>query len=366
MSAKILVLCCPLCKGDMLLNEEAYYCVPCQRGYPIILGIPDFRIYPDPYIDYEDDHNKARYLVENSRELDFEGMLRLYWQITPHVSSDRAERFIRHALALVDKGVADLREIEQLSVGRGHIGSRSVLEIGCGTGGFLVAASQRFEQVIGYDIAFRWLVIAKKRLEEAGLDIPLICGCTEHMPFRDESFDLVVAEDVIEHVRQQDTTLDECYRVAVNGGAFFLSTPNRFSLTPEPHVRVWGVGFLPRRLMKPYVKLVKGIKYDFIRVLSLPELKRLLRNSHFEDARIVLPTIPPEEVKNFSAFEKLQVKGYDLIRKTPIARVFLFFFGPFFHALSFVRKTDSRKAPIMAKTAENHHIKTENQHANWR
>lgn len=63
------------------------------------------------------------YLVENSRDLDFEGMVRLYWKITPKVSEDRAERFIRHALALVDKGVADLREIDRLSSGRGRIGS---------------------------------------------------------------------------------------------------------------------------------------------------------------------------------------------------------------------------------------------------
>lgn len=70
----------------------------------------------------------------------------------------------------------------------------------------------------------------------------------------------------------------------------------------------------------------------------------MLRNSHFEDHQVVLPTIPPEEVKNFSAFEKLQVQVYDLIRKTPVVRAFLYFFGPFFHALSFVRKETPGRA----------------------
>lgn len=338
------LFCCPLCKGPLSFEEEAYFCRSCRRTYPVILDIPDFRVFPDPYIDYEEDRQKAKYLVEQSRDLDFQGMVRLYWKITPHVSEDRAERFIRHAIALVDKGVANLKEIEELTANRGQPGPRTILEIGCGTGGFLIAAKQRVERVVGVDIAFRWLVVARKRLDEAGLDIPLVCSCAENLPFKDGVFDLIVAEDVLEHVRQQDVTLNECYRVSSGDGVLFLSTPNRFSLTPEPHVRVWGVGFLPRRWMKPYVKLVKGISYDFIRVLSFPELRRLLRNSSFHDHQILLPAVTAGQVKDLSAFERAQASVYEVVRKTPLFRALLYLFGPFFLALCYARKDGGRGA----------------------
>jgi SAM-dependent methyltransferase len=162
------------------------------------------------------------------------------------------------------------------------------------------------------------------------------------LPFNDGSFDLVIAENVLEHVREQAAALKECYRVTRDEGILFLSTPNRFGLTPEPHVRVWGVGFLPRRWMKPYVKLVKGIPYEHIRILSLFALKRLLRDSSFKVHQIVLPAAPIDQVKNFSAFEKLQAAVYESIRKTPVMRAFLYLFGPFFHVLCRAHKQENR------------------------
>jgi ubiquinone/menaquinone biosynthesis C-methylase UbiE/uncharacterized protein YbaR (Trm112 family) len=338
-------LCCPRCKGPLDSGAEQYACVPCQSIYPIVLGIPDFRVFPDPYISVQDDYRKAEYLVDHSAGLNFEGMLRLYWKITPHVEEDRAARFIRNALALADKGRARLREIERLSDEQGGLGSQAALEIGCGTGGFLVAAAGRFQQVVGIDIAFRWLVVARKRLVEAGLEMPLICACAEHLPFMtfdNDGFDLIIAEDVLDHVEDQAAALAECHRVARRDGALFMVTPNRFSLAPEPHVRVWGVGFLPRRWMDRYVKMVKGISYEHLRVPSFPELKGLLEKSAFGDYRILLPSVAAEEIKNFSAFERVQVAVYDLIRRTPLARFVLYLFGPFFHVICYARKVSSR------------------------
>jgi ubiquinone/menaquinone biosynthesis C-methylase UbiE len=338
---------CPVCKGALDLKADQYGCAPCRKSYPIVLGIPDFRIFPDPYIDYQDDYRKGEYLVEHSADLDFEGMVRLYWKITPHVEEDRAARFIRNAVALADKGKARLREIERLSAENGGphggFGSQAALEIGCGTGGFLVAAAGKFQHVVGVDIAFRWLVVAKKRLAEAGLNLPLVCACAEYLPFSPDTFDLIVAEDVLDHVRDQASTLDECHRVATPRGALFLATPNRFSLTPEPHVRVWGVGFLPRRWMSRYVQLIKGFPYEHIKVLSFPALNRLLRRSLFRRRHILLPSVSPEEVQTLSPFERRLTAIYGAVKKTPPGRAILYLFGPFFHALCYADKPTAHR-----------------------
>jgi ubiquinone/menaquinone biosynthesis C-methylase UbiE len=239
---------------------------------------------------------------------------------------------------LAEKGKQSFDEIEDLGARYQPIKTDALLEIGCGTGGFLVAAKSRFKHVVGTDIAFRWLVIARKRLEELGLEVPLVCCCSEYLPFRDDSFDLTVAEDVLEHVREQEATLRETHRVLNSEGMLFIGTPNRFSITSEPHVRVWGVGFLPRRWMDRYVKLIKGISYEHIKVLSFPELKVLLKKSRFDDHHILLPTITEEELRDFSKFEKAQVALYELVKRIPVARNVLLLFGPFFHILCYAHK----------------------------
>jgi hypothetical protein len=85
--------------------------------------------------------------------------------------------------------------------------------------------------------------------------------------------------------------------------------------------------------MDKYVKMVKGIPYEHLRLLSFPELKRLLNNSAFRDHQIILPAVSAEETRDFSIFERAQVSIYDLVRRTPLIRMFLYFFGPFFHVI---------------------------------
>src|SRR5439155_14293700 len=121
---------------------------------------------------------------------------------------------------------------------------------------------------------------ARKRLDENGhAGVRLVCGCAERLPFGGESFGGVIGGDVIEHVGDQAVTLAELHRVLEPGGRLFLATPNRFSLAPEPHVQVWGVGFLPRRWMAAYVRRVRGLDFRAVRTLRHGEWTRLLRDS---------------------------------------------------------------------------------------
>lgn len=80
----------------------------------------------------------------------------------------------------------------------------------------------------------------------------------EALPLADGALSGVVSLDVIEHVDRPDAFLNEIDRVTRPGGRLALSTPNRFSLAPEPHVMVWGVGLLPRRYQARYVAWRSG------------------------------------------------------------------------------------------------------------
>ena len=225
-----------------------------------------------------------------------------------------------------------LAEIRKCSPSAAH---GAFLEIGSGTGGFLVAASEVFEQVVGLDIALRWLIIAKKRLEETGSSATLICACAEYLPFADDSFELVVGSDVIEHTQGQLELLQESYRVLRAGGSLFLATPNRWSLTPEPHVKLWGVGFLPKAWREPYVRWARRIPYQNISTLNFFDVRRLVLQTRFKRWQLLLPEFHPDHTARLAAWERAAIPFYHVLKNMPVVNWFLYLFGPLYHVICF-------------------------------
>jgi SAM-dependent methyltransferase len=307
----------------------------------VVLGIPDFRVFPDPYIAPEDDWHKGRRLQERAAKTDFRGLLEYYWSITPEEPRDLVSRYVRYDMAGAARGRHTLEVIERRLPACGAEPGRRVLELGCRTGGFLVAAAERGAQVTGIDIAFRWLVVARKRLEELALPGQVACCCAQQLPFTDSAFDLVAGGNVLEHTVDQESLIREAHRVLRPAGAFFALTCNRFSLAGEPHVRVWGVGFLPRRWMSAWVRLVRGHPYRHVRLVSVFELRRMLSRTPFQSCRIELPEVSEAEQEGLAPRERALVALYNRLKSWPVLRWLLLLFGPLLQVLC-VRAAERR------------------------
>ncbi|MGH9902732.1 MAG: class I SAM-dependent methyltransferase, partial [Pyrinomonadaceae bacterium] len=221
----------------------------------------------------------------------------------------------------------------EASTGAGDVSGVSLLEIGCGTAPLLVAAGKRYEKTVGVDIAFRWLVVGKKRLAEAGLDLPLICACAEALPFPEGAFDRVVADSTLEHVRDQHQTLAECERVMRPAGHLFVSTPNRFSLGPDPQAGIWAGGLLPERWLAAYVRRQGGIPPKR-RLLSARSLARLIREAGFGSPRVMLSDVSAGQRSYFGKGMRLMIDLYNLARTLPVSRQLLRWTGPLLHAVA--------------------------------
>jgi SAM-dependent methyltransferase len=213
----------------VLSDSTGYHCRACRRRYPIVCGIPDFRLFPDPYISFEDEYDKARRLSEEAERLSRRSSALLGDIPT---SCPMAERFIHYVLTGEERADPCLATMDAQAGGR-WTGARC-LEVGCGTGGFLAAAQERFGALVGADIALRWLVVAKKRLVAAGNRVALVCCSAEALPFPDGTFDAVVGLHVLEHAADPQAILSETVRTLKANGWCYFSTPNRFSPRPDP------------------------------------------------------------------------------------------------------------------------------------
>jgi SAM-dependent methyltransferase/uncharacterized protein YbaR (Trm112 family) len=349
LAAAGLELVCPACKGPLGEGEAAFDCAACGRTYPVVAGIPDFRLRPDRFISLADDRNKGLRALQIARANggSFEAALDAYWSITPELEPALAARHRVHQLMELDIGEQTLAEMERLvaaamptgtpgtalSRAPGGIGQRpavspqkaALLDLGCGTAGLLAAAGRRFPKAAGVDVAFRWLLVGRLRLREAGLDTPLVCANAEYLPFAAGQFGRITANDLLEHVVDPSAVLAECRRVVAPAGCCYVSTNNRYSLAPEPHVQVWGVGFLARGLQSSYVQSARGHFYQNVRLLSGPELRRRAAG-----AGLRCPGIEPAPLfaRHLGGNLDRLVAAYNRLRLLPPLRTLLGLFGP--------------------------------------
>lgn len=321
-------LACPHCRCAIgQTADNSWTCAGCAAMFGGLRGIPDLRVSDDIFMPNGEDWSFARRLDSVFDRLDFRGLLDYYFDLSPEIPADLRRRQIGHILSAPGRARQWLGALGDSAEG-------PILDLGCGTGSFLAAVAGPGREFWGLDIALRWLIVARKRLVEEGLDhVRLVCGGAERLPLGDRMFAGVVAGDVIEHVGDMDATLAESYRVLRPGGRLVLASPNRFSLAPEPHVGVWGVGFLPRRWMGPYVHWVRGIEFKAIQTLGLGGWRRLLRRSPFGGGSIEAPGLPMGEIERFGPIKRRLARIYQGVVATRLGRVVARRVGPLYHVV---------------------------------
>lgn len=303
-------LVCPVCRSDLQVRGDgAWRCTSCSRTFPEVAGIPDLRVRSDRYLSLDADRRKSERLAEHSGE-GFAAVVAAYWAMTPDVPAALAARYAARAADGVRRGASLLAEL-----GGPPIRDATLLDVGCGTGGTLVAAAEAGAHATGVDIALRWLVAARELIAEHAVSARLVAADGAVLPFRSASFDRVVCLETVEHAEDQRGVVQSALLATAIGGQADVVVANRFSLATEPVAGLWGVGFLPRRFQAGYVKRRRGTRYQYFRALSASELAAVVGpRSDVELRHGPLPAPAPSS----GALRRKAQRTYDVLAGSPV------------------------------------------------
>ncbi len=144
---------------------------------------------------------------------------------------------------------------------------RSVLDVGCGTGTVLSLLSEGREVALsGIDISPEMIRVAKRNLK-TGADLEV--GDSEQLPWRENSFDLVVCTDSFHHYPNPERALKEMRRVL---------KPHRWLIIADAW---WPTPI--RQIVNSLV--IPPSRYGDVRVYSTSEIYRMLEASGFRPGK---------------------------------------------------------------------------------
>jgi 2-polyprenyl-3-methyl-5-hydroxy-6-metoxy-1,4-benzoquinol methylase len=141
------------------------------------------------------------------------------------------------------------RAVEMLG-GPGGFRGKRVLDVGAAYGGFLVAAAHAgAKELVGVDVDSKLLDLARLLLAdhkvEARLEVADITDAT--LPDRLGTFDIVFCNDVLEHVRDLDSTARNLAGLLKPKGRLFLEIPNGMTIRyieSDGHYKLPGITLL--------------------------------------------------------------------------------------------------------------------------
>lgn len=108
-----------------------------------------------------------------------------------------------------------------------------ILDIGCGEGRHTIKACQQDQTVcVGADFGFDPLVETRNKLNFHDQINDLNCRCIDlantditRLPFKDESFDIVICSEVLEHIPDHKKAMSELVRIVKPGKTLAVSVP---------------------------------------------------------------------------------------------------------------------------------------------
>jgi len=143
---------------------------------------------------------------------DGEAFYRDYWQ--PHIET-----------GTTGNRVKDRRDFITDTLLGGPLSGKTLLEIGVGGEGGIIASLHKENAVYGVDVSTSALIGSRS----LGLSVEKVDCDREHLPFLENFFDIVIALEVFEHFSNPQFALEQIRRVLKPNGILLASTPSPYT-----------------------------------------------------------------------------------------------------------------------------------------
>jgi len=163
-----------------------------------------------------------------------------------------------------------------------HPGTRSMncLDIGCSSGIITSLLGSHFLMAIGIDIDREALQYAKSHSSSSHVHF----GVSDSMalPFKDNTVEVIVCNQVYEHVPDANRMMKEIYRVLKKEGFCYFSAGNKYMIM-EGHYHLPFLSWIPKPLAHFYLRMTKRGDFYYEEHLSLRGLRRLVTGFEIHD-----------------------------------------------------------------------------------
>lgn len=192
---------CPLCSSVLKKSMENIVCLKNKHKFVIEEGIPILLDYPNLPTHSQ---NQQLYFEKRNKKQDVDSPENMsYWKIK------YMEKFVRN-----------FRTIK----------SKSVIEVGTGSGYMAMSLAKLGAKVTACDITIKNLVAMKKLAESLGLknNLSLVCCSADQLPFKKNSFDYFVLNSVLEHIPREKEVIKEIGRSLKRNGGLMITVPIKY------------------------------------------------------------------------------------------------------------------------------------------
>jgi 2-polyprenyl-6-hydroxyphenyl methylase/3-demethylubiquinone-9 3-methyltransferase len=170
-----------------------------------------------------------------------------------------------------------------------------VLDVGCGGGFTCEFLAKRGAIVSGIDQSQPCIQIAQQHALQNQLSINYQHGVAETLPYPNDTFDVVVCVDVLEHVADLEQTLLEIYRVLKPEGIFCFDTINQ--TLKSKLIMIW--------LLEDILKEIPHGIHDWQKFIPPAHLTNLMQKM---------------------GFHRTEIKGFNLFGSTILENIFAYFY----------------------------------------
>lgn len=191
-----------------------------------------------------------------------------------HVKFTMIQRYYRFIVGLLKTLGAYKHRIEvYFSVTKKFVGGVSKLtiaDIGCGSGIF-----SRYLSEGNFVVA---LDINRKPLEMIKGDVAVVCADAHNMPFKPESFDIVLSLSLMEHLENPVAHVEDLRKIVKRGGWLVLQLPN-LQYFFEPHSKIPLLFLLPKKFQRLFFR---KLEYSYVNMdLTIKGVLNLLLERGF-------------------------------------------------------------------------------------